>query len=87
MASTPTRQRVRIDRLGVRCESQKICYATRALALEGAERAMEAGRVSPGCHLMPYACDRCSAWHIRNQRIVPIAPEDLSRRDYRREGT
>jgi hypothetical protein len=87
MGSNPTRQRLRVDRGVRKCSTFKIGFATRDEALDAAERQMEAGRVSPGCHLMPYLCDRgCGEWHIRNQRIVFLAPEDTSKHDYRRKG-
>jgi len=71
MASTPTRQRVRLIAGGFRkCESEKIGYATKEEALRAAERMMDAGKVKPGCHITPYPCDRCSEWHVSNRRIV-----------------
>ena len=70
MASRPSRLRVNLRYLRRRCESQKVCFDSRAEALDGAESAMEAGRVKPGCHLMPYLCERCAAWHLKNERIV-----------------
>ena len=83
MASRPTRSKVRVDRLRVKCPTGKIGYATRPEALDGAESAMDAGKVQTGCHLKPYLCDReCGEWHIRNERIVFFPPEDLSRHDY-----
>ena len=48
----------------------KTAYATRAEALDACEAQMDAGRAQPGCHIMPYRCDRCGAWHTRQQRIV-----------------
>lgn len=83
MASDPTRLHLRVDRLMRTCLSGKVGYATRSEALDGCERGMDAGAVSPGCHLMPYECAECGAWHVRNQRIVLLAPEDLSKHDYR----
>ena len=63
----------------------KIGYATRVAALDACESQMDAGRVEPGCHVMPYRCDVCGEWHTRNQRIVfTEAPENLARHDYRR---
>jgi len=85
MGSSPTRQKIRVDRLVRKCPTFKVGYATRALALDGCERAMDAGSVSPGCHIKPYLCDECSEWHLFNQRIVFVSPEDLSRRDYLRQ--
>lgn len=84
MASRATRQHVRVDRLMRKCESFKVGYATRALALDACEAGMLAGRVSPGCHLMPYACDLCGEWHMRNVQVVGLPPADLAKRDYRR---
>jgi hypothetical protein len=84
MASSPSRMRVRVDRLMRRCSTFKVGYATRAEALDACEAGMLAGRVSPGCHLMPYACDLCSQWHMRNVQVVGLPPEDVAKRDYRR---
>lgn len=74
MASTPTRGKVR-ERSGFfrKCVSQKVGYATHDEAWTAAEAAMEAGRVSPGCHLTPYECGDCQDWHIRNRVIVPAS--------------
>lgn len=69
MASYATRQRVTLDHAqSHKCESRKIGYPTKAAALDGAERLMHQGRVSPGCHLTPYIC-QCGSWHIYNRRI------------------
>lgn len=76
MASSPTRRRVP-PTVATKCESQKIGYATRADALDAAEHTMDAGRVKPGCHIMPYLCDRCGEWHVANQIIVPIPRQYL----------
>jgi hypothetical protein len=84
VASHPTRQHLRVDRLAVKCVTFKVGYATEHEAFEGAERTMLAGKVAPGCHIMPYLCADCGEWHVRNQRIVAAAPEDLSKRDSRR---
>ncbi len=84
VASKPTRQKVRVDRLMRKCATFKVGYRTRNDGLDAAERGMEAGRVEAGCHLMPYECERCGEWHIRNQRIVFVAPDDMSKHDYRR---
>jgi hypothetical protein len=68
-----------------KCESLKIGYDTRAEALEACEAQMLADLVDPGCHIMPYACELCGAWHTRNQRIVfTEAPTNLARADDRR---
>ncbi len=84
VASNPTRGHVRVDRLEYQCPTHKKGYPTRELALDGCEHAMDLGMVQPGCHLTPYKCPDCSGWHITNRRIVFVAPEDLSRRDFRR---
>jgi hypothetical protein len=75
MASRPTRS----HRLGQRdhfsrCETFKVGYADYGQALDGAERLMEKGYVRPGCHITPYACDRCGEWHVANRIIVPLEP-------------
>ena len=70
MASRPTRLSITDKSLHVRCETFKVGYASYHEALDGAERAMEQDRVNPGCHLMPYYCERCGEWHTRNQKIV-----------------
>ena len=71
MASSPTRQRVRLIAGGFRrCESEKIGYATKEEALKAAELMMLAGKVQRGCHVTPYHCDRCPDWHVANRRIV-----------------
>ena len=83
MASTPTRKHLSIPRMHGKCVTFKMGYASREDALDGCERSMDQGLVSPGCHLMPYACDQCGEWHIRNVRIVQVPPENLSQHDYR----
>jgi len=84
MASRPTRQHLNVAVERTRkCVTLKIGHPTRAEALDACEAMMDAGRVEPGCHLTPYACDDCGEWHIRNRRIVFLAPENVSRRDYR----
>jgi hypothetical protein len=71
MASRPTRQRVNLQSGGFRrCISQKVGFRSRAQALDAAERMMDAGRVRPGCHITPYACDDCGEWHVANRVIV-----------------
>lgn len=67
-----SRVRVRINPEQVvrRCETFKVCHKTRQAALDASEHQMEAGRVDRGCHLMPYLCDQCGLWHLRNHRIV-----------------
>jgi hypothetical protein len=72
MASSPTRQHLDVEKVHRRCESQKVCFASKAEALEAAEDMMQRGKVNPGCHIMPYACDQCGSWHVRNQVIVQI---------------
>ncbi len=82
MASKPTRLSLRTDKLDVTCETGKVSYATRDRALDGAERAMEAGRVDPGCHLTPYLCGDCGDWHVRNRRIVHVPSPNLAKHDH-----
>ena len=72
MASRPTRLRVPLDRWYRRCPSQKVCFDTKAQALDAAERLMEKGEVNPGCHMTPYLCDECQRWHVANRRIVCV---------------
>ena len=72
MASYPTRMRLTSEFAAAhKCESQKRGYLTKAEALDAAERLMEQGRVSRGCHLTPYLCE-CRSWHIFNRRIVQL---------------
>jgi hypothetical protein len=70
MASSPTRSR----RHGTirACETQKVCFASRELALDAAEMMMERGNVSPGCHITPYPCEDCGRWHVGNRQIVYV---------------
>jgi hypothetical protein len=85
MASRPTRQRIRGERLARKCETLKVGHASREAALDAAEAQMREGRVDPGCHVMPYACARCGEWHLRNERIVfSEPPANLARHDFRR---
>lgn len=71
MASRPTRFRVPIAKARFsQCSSRKINYQTKREALDAAEVVMEAGRVSPGCHIMPYICDECGDWHLTQRVIV-----------------
>lgn len=73
MASSPTRQRVDLNAVGVRrCVSQKVGYGTYDDALTACERMMDAGKVKPGCHMTPYECDECSEWHVGNKVIVTV---------------
>ena len=73
MASTPTRQRVRLDRQGFRrCSSEKVGYPSYDAAYNVAEPMMLQGKVHPGCHLTPYECDECEEWHVGNRVIVSI---------------
>lgn len=65
-----TRQRIDVERLLRRCESQKIAYETLADAETAVEESMEKGYVHPGCHLIAYACDRCGRFHVANRHIV-----------------
>lgn len=53
-----------------RCDSQKVGYPSYDLALSAAELMMLAGKVSQGCHITPYQCDRCGEWHVANRVIV-----------------
>lgn len=70
MATRPTRAHIDPRRLWRRCVTQKVSYDTREAALQGAEEAMDAGKVEPGCHLTPYECADCGRWHLRNRQIV-----------------
>jgi hypothetical protein len=80
MASSPTRRRVALrdgrPLFYTTCETQKQTYVDKADALDAAERLMEQGKVDPGCHLTPYTCARCGAWHIYNRRIVDLRAAD-----------
>lgn len=84
MASRATRTRIRGDsnlfqRLRL-CQSQKVGYRTRQEALDQAEQMMAADHVQPGCHITPYACQDCGAWHVANRRIVPVPGQRARRR-------
>ncbi len=79
MASRPTRQHIDVARMIVKCETMKVGYETRAEALDGAESGMDAGKVDPGCHLTPYACELCGEWHVRNRRIVFLDPANVAK--------
>lgn len=61
----PERRRVSPSR----CTSFKLGYVSYEAARDAAEQAMELGDVKPGCHVMPYECDECTAWHIANKLI------------------
>ena len=61
-----------MQRLERRCETQKVCHDTYAQALDACEDQMLAGRVAPGCHLVPYLCNTCNRWHVGNKVIVHI---------------
>ncbi len=52
------------------CETGKVCHESYAQAFLHAERGMTLGRVDPGCHLTPYRCHHCQAWHVGNRKIV-----------------
>ena len=68
----PTRIRIDPQRLSRRCDTQKVCHPTREAALDTCEAQMQAGRVMPGCHLVPYQCGRCGDWHVGNKTIVHL---------------
>lgn len=73
MASSKTRQKVRLRDVGVKtCVSQKVSYADYDEALQAAEVMMLEGRVDPGCHITPYRCRDCSDWHVWNRPIVVV---------------
>lgn len=77
MASRPSRARVNPNgRNFRRCVSQKIGFPTYGAALDAAERLMLQGRVNPGCHITPYACESCGEWHVANRIIVPMDARD-----------
>lgn len=52
------------------CATGKVCHESMAEARIAAERAMEAGEVDPGCHVEPFLCSSCHAYHTGNRRIV-----------------
>jgi hypothetical protein len=66
------RHRVDPKKIERRCESQKVCFPDKEKALAASEQQMLQGRVLPGCHIMPYRCDRCGSWHLANHIIVPL---------------
>lgn len=71
MGRRSTRQRVNLNSSAFRrCPSQKAGFATKALALDAAERMMDQGKVRPGCHITPYPCEQCPEWHVANRIIV-----------------
>ena len=70
MASRHTRMRLNPARI-VKCTTFKRGYATHEEAHAAAELTMQNEQVSPGCHIMPYLCDRCGEYHNANRRIVP----------------
>ena len=76
---------MRGDLIARKCAATlKIGHPTREAALTACEAMMLAGRVEPGCHVMPYRCDDCGEWHTRNQRIVfTEPPTNLAQYDYR----
>ena len=69
------RVRINPERLSRRCISLKVCHETRDKALDAAEATMLEGRVSPGCHLVPYLCSECGSWHVRNKQIIVVPGE------------
>lgn len=80
MASSPTRGTLPNPDERSRCPSYKASYQTYEEALDEAERLMELGRVSPGCHITPYQCDECGHWHNGNRVIIPwrqIRPPEI----------
>lgn len=73
MASSPTRQRIKVGAPGFRrCPSQKVGFPHYDAALDAAELMMAQGKVNPGCHIVPYECDECAEWHVGNRVIVNI---------------
>lgn len=52
-----------------RCPSEKQEYGTYAAALDAAEMMMARGWVHAGCHIQPYTCTVCGAWHVANRRV------------------
>lgn len=75
MASRQTRHRVDLQTFTRTCETHKVAYATKAEALDGAERLMQMGHVLPGCHITPYVCRSCGRWHVYNRQIVFVTTE------------
>ncbi len=55
----------------------KIGYETYDDALTAAELQMDSGAVKPGCHITPYRCDDCGAFHLWNRVIVPLDPREV----------
>lgn len=76
MASTKTRRHLDPARIHRRCESQKLCYVTKSEALDAAEMQMLRGAVRVGCHVVPFQCERCAYWHLRNKVLIRIGPYD-----------
>ena len=72
MASRPTRQRLNPAQIERRCVTQKVAFGSAEEAWTASERMMEANRVKPGCHIVPYVCLTCGAWHLANKVIVPL---------------
>lgn len=72
MASRPTRLKIDVEDFARTCATHKVAFPSYAAALDGAERAMENGHVTPGCHITPYECQECGRWHVRNRVIVPL---------------
>jgi len=79
MASRRTRLRLNHHRIlktqtSQLCVSGKIQYVSREEAFAAVEPSMLAGMVKPCCHLKPYKCDLCTAWHLANT-VVNFKPE------------
>ncbi len=71
MASSPTRKHFDLDHEWLmRCDTKKVGYPTKAIALDIAEQMMDRGDVKPGCHITPYQCGVCSECHVANRLIV-----------------
>lgn len=70
-----TKTRLRVNHSTARvCTTGKICY-DKLEAENEAIRAMDAGRVNPGCHVEAYGCGECHSYHIGN-RVIVFPPED-----------
>lgn len=66
------RKPIQVERLSRTCVTFKVVHLTKADALDASERQMAQGEVRAGCHLMPYPCEHCQGWHLKNQQIVPV---------------
>lgn len=63
------------------CPSGKDCFDSRDEAHTVAERLMDLGKVNRGCHVMPYRCVDCGAWHVGNQVVTFKSDEESNDRN------